>query len=241
VGWPLTFGRASLLDDSNHDTLRLLARLAPVAPGARVLLAGFEIATDCSGIAAMGLHVTASVELDSQAETLARNAPEIDSIIGPGPREQFEDSPPDFDLVVIDANEPDRGNLLSRLALMETASLLASLRPGGMLLLYGGGRRGRSTQIGHLSSCCLAHLNRFPGQHDLHSPSRHLWPHSGRRPLIFAATLTVPNERYSTLDWDSFAHVSAEQSPVCCNAARSRCSGESGIPALRNCPEINSA
>jgi len=131
-----------------------------------------------------------------------------------------------FDVVVARNLTEHRGDLLSAAALRATAHLLATVRPGGRLMLVGRIESQRSKQSGlHEPTCYQQHLAGFPGAwgteylpdslSDLETWKR-LFGWQPRGAFMIAA-LTVPNDPRTVREWEEIAGRAARiRRRTCC-------------------------
>jgi SAM-dependent methyltransferase len=131
-----------------------------------------------------------------------------------------------FDVVLARNLAEHRGDLLSGAALRATAHLLATVRPGGRLVLVGRIESQSSKHPGlHESTCYQQHLAAFPGTwateyltdslSELETWRRLL----GWQPLggFMVAALTVPDEARSVCEWEEIARRAAQfRRHTCC-------------------------
>jgi hypothetical protein len=203
------------------EIVRYLARQPGIGPGARVLLCGVSNAVLINGLTDLGLLVTCTDEDD--ADLLQEMIPEADCCEGNVPREQFEQSGSGFDLVVVRAvSKSDCESVFSRPRMMELASRLACVQPGGVLVQLGGSSLSENAGTTHPRQCCLRQLNMFPGRSSIctfASQSRLNFP---RRAGQFAVSLTIPGKRLSPFEWDVLAMNASRRLPTDCCQTSSR-------------------
>lgn len=130
-----------------------------------------------------------------------------------------------FDIVLARDLAAHRRNMQSAETLAATANLLATVRPGGQLVLLArADHDGGSSDDWHASDCLARHLKSFPGSPcvvDLRDP---LTPFAavrwmlGRRtqPGFRIGTVTTPREPICRRQWMDFAAAAGQRVPGAC-------------------------
>ena len=116
----------------------------------------------------------------------------------------------EYDLVIVRPLNSDRENLDSQTSLLRTAGLLATVRPGGFLVLANDARQRES----HHPTCLQRHLSHFPG-------TCRAW----RRARFDLSSLKTASHGRGRLDWQTFAQTLARSLSSlqhCCPAAQQR-------------------
>lgn len=201
------------------EIVRYLAKRPGIGPGSRVLLCGVPNAELIQGLTDLGLLVTCTDE--ENVDLLQEMIPEADCCEGNVPRQQFDQSDSGFDLVVVRAAvKADCESVFSRPHMMELASRLACVQPGGVLVQLGGSCLAEDTATTHPRQCCLRQLNMFPGRSSIctfASQSRLKFSRKGGQ---FAVSLKTPNKRLSPFEWDVLAMNAARRLPTdCCQTS----------------------
>jgi SAM-dependent methyltransferase len=143
-----------------------------------------------------------------------------------------------FDIVLVRDLAVHRLSLRSADALAATANLLATVRPGGQLVLLArADHDGGTTDDWHAPNCLARHLGTFPGSNrvvDLYD-----WPMPfaaitwmlGRhvRPGFRIATLTTPREAISRRQWLDFATAAGQPATSTCCPWFASQRGDTGI------------
>jgi hypothetical protein len=201
------------------EIVRYLAKRPGIGPGARVLLCGVSNAAMIQGLTDLGLLVTCTDEND--ADLLQEMIPEADCCEGNVPREQFDQSDSGFDLVVVRAAaKSDCASVFSRPHMMELASRLACVQPGGVLVQLGGSSTAEAAGMTHPRQCCLRQLNMFPGRSSIYAFSSQSRLTFSRRAGQFAVALKVPDKRLSPFEWDVLAMNASRRLPTdCCQTS----------------------
>lgn len=203
------------------EIVRYLAKRPGIGPGSRVLLCGVPDAELIQGLTDLGLLVTCTDE--ENAELLQEMIPEADCCEGNVPREQFDQSDFGFDLVVVRAAEmTDCESVFSRPYMMELASRLACVQPGGVLVQLGGSQSAGDTGTTHSRQCCLRLLNMFPGRSSICTFASQSRLKFTRRAGQFAVALKLPDKRLSPFEWDILAMNASRRLPTdCCQTSSS--------------------
>ena len=202
------------------EIVRYLAGRPGIGPGSRVLLCGVSNAELIHGLTDLGLLVTCTNEDD--AELLQASVPEADCCEGNVPREQFDRADAGFDLVVVPAaSKSECSSVFERARMMELASQLACVQPGGILVQLGGNTGGGSSGTTHSRQCCLRQMNMFPGRSSIGSFASQNLLRFSRRSGLFAVALKIPNKRLSPFEWDVLAMNASRRLPQdCCQTSR---------------------
>ena len=204
-----------------NEIVRYLAKRPGIGPGSRVLLCGVPNAELIQGLTDLGLLVTCTDE--ENADLLQEMIPEADCCEGNVPREQFDQSDSGFDLVVVRAAEmTDCESVFSRPHMMELASRLACVQPGGVLVQLGGSCLAGDTGTTHPRQCCLRLLNMFPGRSSIGTFASQSRLKFSRRAGQFAVSLKLPDKRLSPFEWDILAMNASRRLPTdCCQTSSS--------------------
>lgn len=204
------------------EIVRYLASQPGIGPGSRVLLCGVSNAELIHGLTDLGLLVTCTNEED--AELLQASVPEADCCEGNVPREQFDQSDAGFDLVAVTAaSKRECSSVFERPRMMELASQLACVQPGGTFVQIGGSPPGDSSETTHSRQCCLRQMNMFPGRSSIGSFSSQNLLRFSRRSGQFAVSLKIPNKRLSPFEWDVLAMNASRRLPQdCCQTSRNQ-------------------
>ena len=203
------------------EIVRYLAKRPGIGPGSRVLLSGVPHAELIQGLTNLGLLVTCTDE--ENADLLQEMIPEADCCEGNLPREQFDQSDSGFDLVVVRAAATNNcESVFSRPYMMELASRLACVQPGGVLVQLGGSCPAEDTETTHPRQCCLRQLNMFPGRSSICTFTSQSRLKFYRRAGQFAVSLKIPNKRLSPFEWDVLAMNASRRLPAdCCQTSSS--------------------
>lgn len=206
------------------ETVRYLATRPGIGPGSKVLVCGITSAELIQGLTDLGLLVTCTSESSSETESLQATIPEADCCEGNGPREQFDLSDAGFNLVVVPAPSRDEcPSVYARPHLMELASRLACLHPGGYLVQLGGSDSDAGLDATHPVKCCLRQVSIFPGRNSIHSFGGSIRLRYARRSSQFAICLQIPEQRMSPFEWDVLALNASKRLPVdCCQESAGR-------------------
>ena len=203
------------------EIVRYLAKRPGIGPGSRVLLCGVPHAELIQGLTNLGLLVTCTDE--ENADLLQEMIPEADCCEGNLPREQFDQSDSGFDLVVVRAAATNNcESVFSRPYMMELASRLACVQPGGVLVQLGGSCPAEDTETTHPRQCCLRQLNMFPGRSSICTFTSQSRLKFYRRAGQFAVSLKIPSKRLSPFEWDVLAMNASRRLPAdCCQTSSS--------------------
>jgi len=208
--------------------VRYLASRPGIGPGSRVLLCGVSNAVLIQGLTNLGLLVTCTNEDQDDAESLQQNVPEADCCEGNVPREQFYNADAGFDLVVVSAAERNECfSIFSRYRMMELASRMACIQPGGFFVQLGSSDSADGFEVTHSMQCCLRQVSVFPGQSSARSFSNQFRLRYPQRSSPFAISLQIPDQRLSPFEWDVLAMNASKRLPVeCCQFAADRHSSD---------------
>lgn len=201
------------------EVVRYLASQPGIGPGSRVLLCGVSDAVLIQGLTDLGLLVTCMDEED--AESLQEMIPEADCCEGNVPRAQFDQADLGFDLVVVPASlMSECSSVFSRTCMMELASRLACVQPGGILVQLGGFTASGNSETPHSRQCCLRQVSMFPGRSSIRAFAAQRRLRFSRRVRQFAVSLKLPEKRMSPFEWDVLALNASRRLPAdCCQTS----------------------
>jgi len=203
------------------ELIRYLVTHPGIGPGSRVLLCGISDAGFAQELTQLGLLTTCLHEEPHFHDSLQRRVPEAECCEGGPIREQFAPDPAGFDLVLLAvATHAESSSLYQRWQLIELASRLSCVRPGGSLVMLGQTGKDCGIRETHSLSCCLKQLSLFPGRCSTHRSGGQSRLRFARHEGRFAVSLQTPEQRMSPFEWDLLAtegHRSLP--PECCQRA----------------------